>query len=230
MAKKEVKETKEEETPKEAPKPGKKEPPKEARREETKKEGAKPKAKKEAPKKEPKREAPKEAPKEAKKEPGKEEIKHIVRISETDLDGKKSVHYALTGIKGISRRTAGILAIKAGLDPMATTGYLKDEEIERLQATVGNFEEVIPGWMMNRQNDLIAGEDRHIIGTDVMLSVREDINLMKKIRSYKGIRHERGLRVRGQRTRSTGRKGRTVGVTKAVAAAAAAEKKKEEKR
>lgn len=225
MAKKEVKETKEE-PPKEAPKPGKKEPPKEAKREEAKKE-ARPKAKKEAPKKEPKREAPKEG-KEVKKEPGKEEIKHIVRIAETDLDGKKSVHYALTGIKGISRRTAGILAIKAGLDPMATTGYLKDEEIERLQHAVGNFEEVIPGWMMNRQNDLITGEDRHIIGTDVMLSVREDVNLMKKTRSYKGIRHERGLRVRGQRTRSTGRKGRTVGVTKAAAAAAAAEKKKEE--
>jgi small subunit ribosomal protein S13 len=45
-----------------------------------------------------------------------------------------------------------------------------------------------------------------------MLIKREDINTMKKIRSYVGIRHERGHKVRGQRTKSTGRKGLTVGV------------------
>jgi len=155
-----------------------------------------------------------------------EEIKHIVRIADTDLEGKRSVMYALTGIKGISRRTAKILAIKSDIDPMATLGYLSDEEIERLQSSVENITDVIPSWMMNRQKDLITGEDKHIIGGDVYLSLNEDINLMKKIRSYKGIRHERGLRVRGQRTRSTGRKGRTVGVTRS--ALAAKEKKKGE--
>jgi len=67
-----------------------------------------------------------------------------------------------------------------------------------------------------------------------MLSRNEDINLMKKVRSYKGVRHDRGLRVRGQRSRSTGRKGKTVGVSRAsIGAAQAAAKagdKKEEKK
>jgi len=72
----------------------------------------------------------------------------------------------------------------------------------------------MPVWMLNRRNDTYTGENRHLTGTDLILSNKEDINLMKKIRSYKGIRHERGLRVRGQRTRSTGRTGAIVGVSR----------------
>lgn len=157
------------------------------------------------------------------------EIKHIVRIADTDLDGKRSVMYALTGIKGINRRTAKILAVRSNLDPMATLGYLSDEEIERLQSSVENITNMIPAWMMNRQKDLITGENKHIIGSDIYMSLNEDLNLMKKIRSYKGIRHERGLRVRGQRTRSTGRKGRTVGVTRSALASKSEKKKGEGK-
>jgi len=147
---------------------------------------------------------------------GEPEIKHIVRIADTDLDGKRSVQYALTGIKGINRRIARIISVDAGLDPTATLGYLEDAEIEKLQSSVDNIMTVIPPWMMNKQNDFITGNDRHIIGADVLLSLNEDVNILKKMRSYRGIRHERGLKVRGQRTRSTGRKGRTVGVTRAA--------------
>lgn len=171
------------------------------------------------------------APKEGKKASSKsdeteDEIKHIVRIADTDLAGKRSVQYALTGIKGINRRIAKIMAVESGLDPMATLGYLKDEEIERLQNSVDSISTIIPSWLMNKQHDFISGEDRHVIGIDVDLSINEDLNFMKKTRSYKGIRHERGLRVRGQRTRSTGRKGRTVGVTRS--SLAGGKSKKEE--
>ncbi|MBU4077210.1 MAG: 30S ribosomal protein S13 [Euryarchaeota archaeon] len=179
------------------------------------------------------------APKEGKKEshPVKEagpEIKHIVRIADSDLDGKRSVQYALTGITGISRRVAKIVTVNAGLDPIATLGYLTDADIEKLQLSVDNISTLLPTWMMNKQNDILSGDDRQILGTDVMLSRNEDINLMKKVRSYKGVRHDRGLRVRGQRSRSTGRKGKTVGVSRAsIGAAQAAAKagdKKEEKK
>lgn len=230
---KEVKETKE--PKKEAPK---KEAPKEAPKEEKKekKEEKKPEGKgevKEHRKEEHKKErkgAPKEAKKEAPKaREGEPEIRHIVRISDTDLEGKRSVQYALTGIKGISRRIAKILSVNAGLDPYSTLGYLKDPEIEKLQASVDSITAIIPPWMVNKQNDIMSGEDRHHIGTDVLLSLNEDLNLMKKMRSYKGVRHERGLRVRGQRTRSTGRKGRTVGVTRAAIAAKQAAAKEAEK-
>ncbi len=155
-----------------------------------------------------------------------EKIKHIVRVASTDLEGNKSVHYALTGIKGVGRRTARIIAQNAGLDLDATMGYLSDKEIERLKKAVTEFEKNAPSWMINRQKDPILGIERHITGSDIMLTLREDISRMKKTRSYTGIRHERGHKVRGQRTRSTGRKGTTVGVVrKKLAAAAKAEKK-----
>ncbi len=230
---KEVKETKKEAPKKEA---SKKEVPKEAPKEEKKekKEDKKHEGKhewkgegKEHPKKE-RKGAPKEGKKEAPKpKEGEPEIRHIVRVAGTDLEGKKSVMYALTGIKGISRRIAKILSVNSGLDPQATLGYLKDAEIEKLQSSVDSITMIIPSWMANKQNDIMSGEDRQLIGTDVLLGLNEDLNLMKKMRSYKGVRHDRGLRVRGQRTRSTGRKGRTVGVTRALIAAKAKEAKKE---
>jgi len=52
------------------------------------------------------------------------------------------------------------------------------------------------------------------VGPDWDVAVQDDINRMKRIRSYKGIRHEKGKKVRGQRTRSNGRKGLAVGVIK----------------
>lgn len=141
-----------------------------------------------------------------------DEIKHIVRIANTDLDGKKSVQYSLTGIKGINRRSARIISDMSGVDPTATIGYLEDDKIETLKKNVDNIENILPTWMMNRRKDPLTGDDKHIYATDVLLVKREDLNTLKKTRSYKGIRHERGHKVRGQRTRSTGRKGLSVGV------------------
>ncbi len=142
------------------------------------------------------------------------ELRHIVRIYNTDLDGKKQVQMALTGIKGVGRRLARVFAIKAGVDPYATLGKLPEEQIDALKKVIESASENIPAWMMNRRKDILLGIDRHVMGTDVVTALREDLDLMKKARSYKGIRHELGLRVRGQRTRSTGRTGATVGVTK----------------
>lgn len=147
------------------------------------------------------------------------ELRHIVRIYNTDLDGKKQVQMALTGIKGVGRRLARVFAVKAGVDPYAILGKLPEEQIEALKNVIENATESIPAWMMNRRKDIITGVDRHVMGADVLTTLREDLDLMKKARSYKGIRHELGLRVRGQRTRSTGRSGATVGVTKKKAQA-----------
>jgi small subunit ribosomal protein S13 len=158
-----------------------------------------------------------------------EELKHIVRILNTDLAGKRQVHMALTGIKGVGRRCARIFADKAGVDPRATLGLLPDAEIEKLKKVIEEEATgILPVWMVNRRGDIATGADKHIMGMDLTMTLREDLDLMKKMRSYKGIRHERGLRVRGQRTRSTGRTGAIVGVSRkregAPAAAPAATK------
>ncbi|MCD6206892.1 MAG: 30S ribosomal protein S13 [Methanosarcinales archaeon] len=142
------------------------------------------------------------------------EIQHLVRIANADLDGHKSVQYALTGLKGIGIRTARILADDAKIDPTETIGSLNNAKLEKLRKSIEDFENVVPWWMLNRRRDPLTGDDKHLTGVDLMLAVTDDINIMKKTHSYKGIRHDHGLRVRGQRTRSTGRTGATVGVSR----------------
>ncbi|MDD2614037.1 MAG: 30S ribosomal protein S13 [Methanosarcina sp.] len=143
-----------------------------------------------------------------------EELRHLVRIMNTDLQGAKPVQYALTGLPGIGRRTAILIAKAAGVDPIATLGYLPDEEVAKLDDAVEQFEEIVPSWMLNRQKDPATGQDKHLLGTDIILTFREDINNLKKVRAYRGLRHERGLKVRGQKTKATGRRGSTVGVNR----------------
>ncbi|MGD9778873.1 30S ribosomal protein S13 [Methanomethylovorans sp.] len=143
-----------------------------------------------------------------------EEIRHLVRIMNTDLKGEMPVEYALTGIPGIGRRTSRILVESTGIDPLAVIGYLPDEDIAKLDQAISGFEQSMPTWMLNRRKDLVTGENKHLLGQDILLTLREDLNTLKKIRCYRGIRHERGLKVRGQRTKSTGRRGSTIGVSK----------------
>ena len=143
-----------------------------------------------------------------------EELKHIVRIMNTDLNGHRQVQMALTGIKGMGRRNARLLSQKAEIDPTETLGMLSDEAISRLRDIVEAAQDHLPVWMTNRRKDLLTGEDKHVMGTDLVLTQREEMDIIRKTRSYRGIRHERGLRVRGQKTRSTGRRGATVGVSR----------------
>jgi small subunit ribosomal protein S13 len=158
-----------------------------------------------------------------------EELKHIVRILNSDLEGKRQVQMALTGINGVGRRAALIFASKAGVSPHAILGKLSDAQIDALKRVIEQeATEVLPAWMVNKRGDISTGENKHIMGIGLAMSVMEDIDLMKKMRGYKGIRHERGLRVRGQRTRSTGRTGAIVGVSRKREGAPAATAKKEE--
>lgn len=160
----------------------------------------------------------------------KEGFNYIVRIADTDLDGNKTVEQALTKIKGVGIRIAESIADKANVDRKRKIGMLKEDEIERMKNAINSMPRYLPVWMLNRQKDFSTGSNTHLTGHDIESSVREDINLMKKIRCYKGIRHEKGQRVRGQRTRAHGRTGLTVGVTKKVLREAAKKKKEEEKK
>lgn len=143
-----------------------------------------------------------------------EEIRHLVRIMNTDLQGSQPVMYALTGIRGIGLRTSRIIVDSTGIDPKGVIGYLPDEDVAKLDAAIADLEKKMPTWMLNRQMDPLSGDDKHLLGQDILLTFREDINNLKKVRAYRGLRHERGLKVRGQRTKSTGRRGSTIGVSK----------------
>ncbi len=141
-----------------------------------------------------------------------EEIKYFVRIRNTDLDGTKAVQIALTGLKGVGAHTSRTISQLAEVDPHAILGKLDDESVERIANAVDNYTASVPSWMVNRPKDIYTGESKHLLGNDLTMMFEEDVNRMRKIRCYRGIRHETGQKVRGQRTKSTGRTGTTVGV------------------
>ncbi|MCK4364617.1 MAG: 30S ribosomal protein S13 [Thermoplasmatales archaeon] len=142
------------------------------------------------------------------------DFKYIVRLSNTDADGEKKVVYGLSSIKGIGVHMASFIINETDIDRNMRIGDLKDAQIEKLQDTIDNIIENAPGWMLNHRKDYETGEDIHLVGSDIDMRLRDEINIMKKIRSYRGIRHERGLPVRGQRTRANNRTGLTLGVSK----------------
>ena len=152
--------------------------------------------------------APEKTPEKA---PDKD-IKYFVRIRNTDLDGTRSVHIALTKIPGIGRITSKAISRLAKVNPLAIMGKLDDAGVDRLREVVDNYGPQVPRWMLNRPADPYTGEGKHLLSTDVLIAKEDDVNRMRKIRCYRGIRHETGQKVRGQRTKSTGRTGTTVGV------------------
>jgi small subunit ribosomal protein S13 len=143
------------------------------------------------------------------------EFKGIVRIFGTDLKGDRSLELALTGIRGIGLMMARGIAHTIDIDPLEKLGNLPDEKIKEIEDVIKNPHEYgLPPWMLNRRRDYDTGEDYHQVGADLIMSLREDLNRLKKARSYRGIRHELGLPVRGQRTKSSFRTGRTLGVSR----------------
>ncbi|MEM2937530.1 MAG: 30S ribosomal protein S13 [Candidatus Bathyarchaeia archaeon] len=147
------------------------------------------------------------------------EFRHILRITDTDIDGTLKATYALKKIRGISTNLANTILKKAGIDPQIRAGFLTEAEVERIEEIIKEpTKHGIPAWLLNRRKDLETGKDMHLIGADLMLRTKMDIEKMKEIKSWRGYRHAYGLKVRGQRTRTTGRKGKAVGVKKKAVA------------
>jgi small subunit ribosomal protein S13 len=141
-----------------------------------------------------------------------EDFNFIVRIAASDIDGHKRTVIGLQSIRGVGKRVAQIIVRKADLDPSVKIGTLSDEKVKELETLVTTYVEYVPNWVVNRQMDYETGADMHILGNELELVQKDDINRMKMIRCYRGIRHETRHKVRGQRTRSNGRKGLTMGV------------------
>ncbi|RLG87742.1 MAG: 30S ribosomal protein S13 [Thermoprotei archaeon] len=141
------------------------------------------------------------------------EFKYVVRIAGTDIDGLMKVPYGLAKIKGIGYSTALALCRKLGIDPQKRIGYLTEAEVKKIEDALKDLKAVgFPGWMLNRRKDYETGQDLHLIGADLIFYVKQDIEREKRIRSWRGIRHALGYKVRGQRTHTTGRLGPVVGV------------------
>ena len=157
------------------------------------------------------------------------QVKRIVRLLATDIDGNLSVERALRKIKGVSFMFSRATCTKSGLERKKKIGSLTEAELKNLERLIKTHE--LPSWMLNRRKDIETGKDMHVVMAELDLKRREDINLMKRIHSYKGVRHELGQPVRGQRTRSSFRTSKAVGVSrKKIAQAAKAAAKPAEKK
>lgn len=144
-----------------------------------------------------------------------ENFLYIVRIANRDLDGERSVYLALSDLKGVGHRLASIIVNALDLPKDKRIGDLSEEEIEKLREYVEAKEyEDIPDWALNHRREIISGKNLNLVSNELEIQIQDDVNALKKMRSYKGVRHEKGHKVRGQRTRSNGRRGLAIGVIK----------------
>lgn len=142
------------------------------------------------------------------------DFNYIVRIANTDIDGEKRIIFGLTQIKGLGRRMATYVADSAGINRNIKCGNLTESQVGEINRVMEEINKKAPAWILNHRKDIDTGDDLHLIGSEVEMRLRDDVNLLKMIRSYRGIRHELGLRVRGQRTRANNRRGLSLGVSK----------------
>lgn len=118
----------------------------------------------------------------------------MARIAGVDLPRDKRVEIGLTYIFGIGRKTSNKILVAAGINPDTRIKDLTEEEINSLRKVI---------------------DTKYQVEGDLRREVSLNIKRLKEIRCYRGIRHIKGLPVRGQKTKTNARtrKGpkRTVG-------------------
>jgi len=151
-----------------------------------------------------------------------QEYRHIVRIVGNDIPGAKKAIVGLTQIKGIGYNFATAILDTLKINTNTNIGFLSEANVESIEKLItnpiaGNF----PAWFLNRRKDIETGANMHLLTSDIPFTLRNDIERERITNSWRGYRHMYGLKVRGQCTRTTGRKGGAVGVAKAGKAAPA---------
>ncbi len=141
-------------------------------------------------------------------------VVQLVRLSGVVVDGNLDVTRAMMKIKGVGARIANSIILTLDIDCHEKVGSLSEEQIDNLEKKIESISGAVPSWMLNRRKDMKTGNDLHLVGSDLDIQKREDINLEGKIKSYRGIRHALNLPVRGQRTKSSFRTGSTIGVSR----------------
>jgi small subunit ribosomal protein S13 len=109
----------------------------------------------------------------------------MARISGVDLPREKRIEIGLTYVYGIGRSTSNRLLKEAGVNPDTRVRDLTDEEVSRITAAIDN--------------------DSILIEGDLRRERAFNIKRLQEIGCYRGIRHRKGLPVRGQKTKTNAR-------------------------
>ena len=149
-----------------------------------------------------------------------QEYRHIVRIVGNDIPGERKLLVGLTQIKGIGYNFAIAISTTLKINTNSNIGHLTDANVQAIEKLILNpIEAKFPSWFLNRQRDIETGKDMPLLTSDIPFTLRNDIERERITASWRGYRHLSGLKVRGQRTRTSGRKGGAVGVAKGGLAA-----------
>ena len=149
-----------------------------------------------------------------------QEYRHIVRIVGNDIPGERKLIVGLTQIKGIGFNFATAISSTLKINQNSNIGNLTEENVKAIEKLILNpIEAKFPLWFLNRQKDIETGKDMHLLTSDIPFTLRNDIERERVTVSWRGYRHLSGLKVRGQRTRTSGRRGGAVGVAKGGLAA-----------
>jgi small subunit ribosomal protein S13 len=144
----------------------------------------------------------------------KQQIKPFLRVLNTDLIGEKAISRALLKVKGIGFNMSTIICNILGIPKDKKSGLLTQEETKKIETLLKEKKD-LPEWVCNRRKDPETGETKYLTGADLNFINDLDIKKLKKIKSYRGLRHALGGPTRGQRTRSHFRKsGKAIGVIK----------------
>lgn len=131
------------------------------------------------------------------------------------MDGTLKTAYALTRVKGVGLSLSRAILRKVEINPEGRAGFLTETDVEKIENILKEpSKHGITPWLMNRRKDCETGKDQHIVGAELVLRTKMDIEGMKEIKTWRGYRHAYGLKVRGQRTKTTGRAGKALGVKK----------------
>jgi small subunit ribosomal protein S13 len=144
-----------------------------------------------------------------------QEYRYILRIMGADVQGTLKTSYAVAEVKGVSASLSNAILKKAGVNPDLRAGFLTDSDVNKIEDVIREPAKYgIPSWMFNRRKDTESGKDTHLISSELLFKIKTDIDGAKAIRSWRGYRHAYSLKVRGQRTKTTGRAGKALGVKK----------------
>ena len=137
-----------------------------------------------------------------------------------DIPGERKSLVGLTQIKGIGYNFATAILDTLKINTNSNIGNLTEDNVKAIEKLIldpigANF----PTWFLNRNKDFETGKNLHLLTSDIPFTLRNDIERERIVASWRAYRHLSGLKVRGQRTRTSGRKGGAVGVAKGGLAA-----------
>ena len=145
------------------------------------------------------------------------EFKFIVRIMGRDLNGSLKLVQGISKIRGIGPNLAQYILNSLNIDGNIRIGVIINAQIEQIETVLKSPNSLqLPSFLRNRQKDMDSGKDIHLTGADLEFSLKTDLDRERALQSWRGVRHSLGLKVRGQRTRWTGRGGGAIGVSRAA--------------